>query len=65
MRDVLARGVRTGELRADLDIELALAPLTGPVLSQHVLRWNPRLDRETLPERVVDALLAGTGGPAR
>jgi len=62
MRDVLARGVETGELRADLDIELSLALLSGPVLVQHLLRWNPRLDRETLPERVVDAVLAGIGG---
>jgi hypothetical protein len=53
--------MRTGELRPDLDIELVAAMLTGPILIQHVLRWNPRLDGETMPERVVDALLAGIG----
>ncbi len=65
MRDVLERGIRTGELRADLDVELTLALLTGPVLIQHELRWNPRLDPASLPERVVDAVLEGIGGPAR
>jgi len=59
MREVLERGVRTGELRADLDVELALALLSGPVIVQLMLEWNPRLSEERLPERVVDAVLAG------
>jgi AcrR family transcriptional regulator len=63
MREVLRRGIRTGELRPDLDIELTVALLSGPVLVQQVLRWNPKLDRETLPERVVDTILAGIGPP--
>ncbi|HET6211454.1 MAG TPA: TetR/AcrR family transcriptional regulator [Micromonosporaceae bacterium] len=61
MRDVLRRGMRTGELKPDLDVELVAALLTGPVLIQHLLRWNPNLDRETMPERVVDAVLNGIG----
>lgn len=59
MREVLRRGTRTGELRADLDLELAVTLLTGPVLIQRMLRWHPDLDDTTLPERVVDAVLAG------
>lgn len=59
MREVLKRGVATGELRPDLDIELALALLSGPVLVQSMLRWNPHLDGEDLAARVVDAVLAG------
>jgi AcrR family transcriptional regulator len=59
MREVLERGVRTGELRADLDVELALALLSGPMLAQSMLRWNPHLDGEDLAARVVDAVLAG------
>jgi AcrR family transcriptional regulator len=62
MREVLRRGVRTGELRPDLDVEITLAMLTGPVLIQKLLRWNPAIDDQTLPERVVDAMLAGIGG---
>ncbi|MGY0003865.1 TetR/AcrR family transcriptional regulator [Micromonospora sp. I033] len=59
MREVLRRGVDTGELRADLDIELAMALLTGPMLIQRVLRWHPELDDRILPERIVDSVLEG------
>jgi hypothetical protein len=64
MREVLRRGVRTGELRADLDLEVAVAVLTAPVLIQKMLRWHPGLDDATLPERVVDLVLAGLAQPA-
>jgi AcrR family transcriptional regulator len=64
MRDVLRRGVGTGELRADLDVELALALLSGPVLVQSLLRWNPAVDAGDLAERVVDAVLTGIAGPS-
>ncbi|RKN40297.1 TetR/AcrR family transcriptional regulator [Micromonospora endolithica] len=59
MREVLQRGVRAGELRADLDVELTMAMLTGPMLVQRMLRWHPDLDEATMPERVVDTILAG------
>jgi AcrR family transcriptional regulator len=58
-REVLRRGVATGELRPDLDVELAMVMLTGPVVMQKVFSWDPELDSENLPERVVDTLLAG------
>jgi hypothetical protein len=63
MREVLRRGMRTGELRPDLDIEVTLALLSAPVLVQKLLRWNPAIDDEKLPERVVDTILAGICGP--
>ncbi len=56
MREVLHRGIRQGELRADIDIEVVLAMLVGPLVAQAVLRWNPALERGTLPERLVEAL---------
>jgi len=59
MRSVLRRGVESGELRGDIDIELTLAMLTGPVLMQKLLRWHPNLDERNLPARVVDTLLSG------
>jgi AcrR family transcriptional regulator len=59
MRDVLRRGIERDELRADLDIELTLSILTGPVLLQRMMRWQPDLDDDSLPERVVDAVFAG------
>ena len=59
MRDVLRRGVASGELRADLDIELAMALLSGPMVVQRVLRWHPEMDDRILPERIVDGVLEG------
>ncbi|MFY1627852.1 TetR/AcrR family transcriptional regulator [Micromonospora sp. WMMD723] len=59
MREVLRRGVATGELRADLDIEVAMALLTGPMLVQRLMRWHPELDDRLLPEKVVDGVLDG------
>ncbi|MBX7267931.1 TetR/AcrR family transcriptional regulator [Micromonospora sp. Llam7] len=59
MREVLQRGVRDGELRADLDIDVTMAMLTGPMLIQRVLRWHPDLDVTTLPEKIVDGVLDG------
>ncbi|RZU74747.1 TetR family transcriptional regulator [Micromonospora kangleipakensis] len=59
MREVLRRGVASGELRPDLDIELTMALLTGPMLIQRMLRWHPELDDRILPERIVDAVLDG------
>lgn len=59
MREVLRRGIDTGELRADIDIEVAMAMLTGPMLVQRMLRWHPDLDEETLPGRIVDGVLDG------
>lgn len=59
MREVLQRGIRGGELRADLDVELTLLLLTAPVVMQRTLRWQPGLDDSSLPERVVDGILAG------
>lgn len=59
MRHVLRRGIQTGELRPDIDIEVALAVLTAPQLLQRMVRWHPDLDEAALPARVVDTVLAG------
>ncbi|NUT37077.1 MAG: TetR/AcrR family transcriptional regulator [Hamadaea sp.] len=60
-REVLRRGIADGVLRADIDIEVISLMLTGPVMLQRMLDWNPAVDTDTLPERVVDTLLAGIG----
>jgi AcrR family transcriptional regulator len=65
MREVLRRGVATGELRADLDVEVTLLLLTGPLLVQKMLRWHPGLPDGGLAERVVDAVLAGIAATPR
>jgi AcrR family transcriptional regulator len=59
MRQVLRRGIETGELRADLDIELTQLMLSSPILAQNMLRYNPRVDDDTLAEKLVDAVLHG------
>jgi AcrR family transcriptional regulator len=59
MRAVLRRGVASGELRADIDVEVVGAMLAAPLVAQTVLRWNPNLPAEGLPERLLDTLLAG------
>src|SRR5262249_53942270 len=61
MREVLERGITTGEVRDDADIELTLLMLSGPMLVQSMLKWNPNLDNANLAERIVDTLLAGIG----
>ncbi|MCP2322428.1 AcrR family transcriptional regulator [Hamadaea flava] len=62
-REVLERGISTGELRADTDVEMVALMLTGPVMLQRMLRWSPSIDDATLPERVVDTLLRGIAVP--
>lgn len=57
MRDVLRRGVADGQLRADLDIEVATALLSAPMMVQNMLGWNPALDTAKLPEQILDALM--------
>jgi AcrR family transcriptional regulator len=55
-RQVLRRGIDEGVLRPDIDIEIVIAMLTGPLIAYRVLHWNPQLRREGLVERLVDTL---------
>jgi len=57
-RSVLRRGIATGELRPDIDVELATVMLSSPgILS--TLGFAPRLAGDDLPERTVDLVLRG------
>ncbi|MFJ3159284.1 TetR/AcrR family transcriptional regulator [Streptomyces kanasensis] len=56
--DVLRRGVGTGEIRPDADVELLGDLFVGPVLLRAFVAPDTPLD-EDLPARVVDAVLAG------
>jgi hypothetical protein len=56
VRSVLRRGVATGELREDTDIEAALFMLTGAVLSRG--RYGQRMDIG-YAKRIVDELSRG------
>ena len=57
-RAVLRRGVATGELRRDTDVELVTVLLSAPTMMS-ALGFVPRLDGSDLAERTVDAVLRG------
>ncbi|MEV4412869.1 TetR/AcrR family transcriptional regulator [Catellatospora sp. NPDC049609] len=60
MRQVLRRGIAAGELRAGIDVEIAVSMLISPMLLHRMVRWNPALDGyEDLAEQVVDVVLRG------
>ena len=56
MRSVLRRGISTGELRADIDVELGMLSLSGTVLA---CSKTPGPAAPGFAERVVDQLLLG------
>jgi AcrR family transcriptional regulator len=57
IRAVLRRGLATGELRADLDLEIALLALTGAVMARGKHDATPA--RPGFAAKVVDELLTG------
>ncbi|MFI6295601.1 TetR/AcrR family transcriptional regulator [Nonomuraea sp. NPDC050790] len=58
MREVLERGVASGELRSTLEVELAMAILTGTMV--WFTKWGDTADRgPDLAESIVDQVLAG------
>ena len=63
-REVLRRGIATGELRPDTDMELAVVLLAAPMMMT-LLGSVPRLDTRRLAERTVDAVLRGIETPTR
>ncbi|WP_405084475.1 TetR/AcrR family transcriptional regulator [Microbispora sp. NBC_01389] len=54
---VLRRGMDTGELRADLDVDMALALLSGAMV--WLTKWSDGHSPADLPERIVDEALKG------
>jgi AcrR family transcriptional regulator len=59
IRGILQRGVASGELRADLDVEMTLLLLTAPSLAQNMVRFNPNVPDEGFAEALVDTVLRG------
>jgi hypothetical protein len=57
MRAVIRRGVETGELRPDIDDEIAMLQLTGAIMAQEKSP-DGTLDGE-FAARLVDGLLLG------
>ncbi len=58
----IAAAVESGELRSDLDVEMAVDMLLGPLILNKVLA-DYRTDREGSPEQFIDALLDGWKAP--
>jgi AcrR family transcriptional regulator len=59
LRELLERGVDRGELRDDLDLELAIDLLAGPVVYRLLIGRGELRGLEQRFERVVDLFLAG------
>ena len=57
IRSVLRRGIAAGQIRADLDIEVAMLTLTGAAMSRGRCEIVPHYGE--FATRVVDSLLAG------
>ncbi|MBV9446822.1 MAG: TetR/AcrR family transcriptional regulator [Streptosporangiaceae bacterium] len=57
VRSVLRRGVATGELRADLDVEIGMLALTGAVMARG--KHDPRPPAPEFAAQIVDELLRG------
>lgn len=64
MAEVLRRGQANGELRADVDIDLAGDLVFGPMLVRTVMHPDAELP-ENLAESIVDTMLEGLRPPAR
>ncbi|MGX4692543.1 TetR/AcrR family transcriptional regulator [Streptomyces sp. JNUCC 63] len=56
--EVLRRGQRDGELRADIDVDVLSDIIVGPMLVRAVMRPDTELP-EGLSEQIVDAVLEG------
>jgi AcrR family transcriptional regulator len=59
LRALLARGVASGELRADLDMDLAVTLLVGPILYVVMMRSTGGAPDRATSERLVDGVLQG------
>jgi AcrR family transcriptional regulator len=60
MRAVIRRGIETGELRPDIDVEVALLALTGVVLAKEKsAAGDPDALNDEFAARVVDGVLLG------
>jgi AcrR family transcriptional regulator len=59
MRTVLRRGIETGELRADLNVEMTVLILSAPNVVRNTMGLVPAVNTDDYPEQLVDAVLRG------
>jgi AcrR family transcriptional regulator len=60
-RPLLRRGIERGELRADLDLEVAIDALFGPIYWRMLTGYAPLTD--DFIDRLTDHVIAGLGAP--
>jgi hypothetical protein len=54
LQRMLRQAVAEGRLEKDLDIDLAVAQLLGPMMYRHVLQLSKTKLPENMPQRIVD-----------
>ncbi|MFC4335536.1 TetR/AcrR family transcriptional regulator [Salininema proteolyticum] len=59
VREIFTLGKERGELREDVDVNLAVAMFVSPIISIRAYKGFPELDDENLPVKVIDTLLEG------
>lgn len=64
LREILERGQARGELRADLDLELCVDMLAGPIVYRVIVDGGRIDGLPGMPERMLDLLLDGIAAPA-
>jgi AcrR family transcriptional regulator len=62
---ILRRGVERGELRADLDIDIVVEMLIGPLVARTLTSGGDPNAFAGLPVRIYDTLAAGIAAPRR
>jgi len=60
IRDTIRRGIATGDIRAGVDVEVAVSMLVAPLIMQNMMKFNPALEGVDLVAKLVDTLLAAT-----
>lgn len=58
-RAVVRRGIESGELRPDVDVELVVAMISGPLIMILLGSASPGLDIDGLAEHLIDAIFDG------
>jgi AcrR family transcriptional regulator len=58
---ILQRGIDRGELKPDIDIDLAIDMLVGPILFRKLIMQNRNPDMHELSARLIDTLMSGIG----
>ena len=65
LKHLILKGIQEGELSGDLDMDLCLAVLLGPVLYWHIFLRKTAGDPKALAEGVVDLFWRAFGSPRR